>query len=95
MLPQSDHSVGTEFLPKFRQARVEDTGDTHLLDSLTSATMINTNFALDMKDGYTWLTDRNSTDHPGRVVLFNASGFVTDLCLTVGGIHRYSTYPVS
>jgi hypothetical protein len=95
MLPQSDHSLGTEYLPKFRHARVEDTGDTHLLDSLTSATIINTNFALDMKDGYTWLTDRNSTDHSGRVALFNTSGFVTDVCLTVGGIHRYSTYPLS
>ncbi|KAJ7717610.1 hypothetical protein B0H14DRAFT_2643547 [Mycena olivaceomarginata] len=73
----------TEFLPKFCQARVEDTGDTHLLNSLTSATSINTNFALDMKDGYTWLTDCNSTDHSGHVALFNTSGFVTDLCLTV------------
>jgi hypothetical protein len=95
MLPQSDHSLGTEFLPKFRHAHVEDTGDTHLLNSLMSATIINTNFALDMKDGYTWLTDHNSIDHSGRVALFNTSGFVTDVCLTVGGIHRYSTYPVS
>ncbi|KAK6997324.1 hypothetical protein R3P38DRAFT_2798392 [Favolaschia claudopus] len=84
----------TEFLPKFNHVRLNDTGDVHALSSFTSATSVNSSFAFDSRDGYTWLIDRNSeNDNSGPIALFSVTGFVTSCNLVVNGPQSVQSGP--